>query len=150
MVQIPGFCKISFPGFPTHVNISVVTDDNVRPRTEKESDLYNLLSEVTRRPAAALSSRWAEPSLTIHNIESSGPKSTCVYIFRISISTADNLVFPDATIIPGTVKAQISVRLVPDQDLESIVQLLKEFLAKSFEKLGSPNTLKVSSTFGNC
>jgi di- and tripeptidase len=53
-------------------------DDKVRPQTEKEKEMYDRLSEITQRPAALLSSRWREPSLTIHNIEISGPKSEAI------------------------------------------------------------------------
>lgn len=50
-------------------------DDSVREQTAEEKGLYNLLSEITRKPASSLAARWREPSLTIHNIEISGPKS---------------------------------------------------------------------------
>jgi len=50
-------------------------DDQVRPQTEEEEELYKLLSEVTKKPASLLRSKWREPSLTMHNIEISGPKS---------------------------------------------------------------------------
>ncbi|KIM43328.1 hypothetical protein M413DRAFT_69177 [Hebeloma cylindrosporum] len=98
--------------------------DRVRPETSEEKELYKLLSEVTQRPATLLSSRWREPSLTIHSVEISGPKN--------------------ATVIPGTVKAQISLRIVPDQDLDTIVNALREHLQISFDGLKSPNTLVIN------
>ena len=49
-------------------------DDRVRPQTAEEKELYKLLSDVTQKPASLLSSCWREPSITIHNIEISGPK----------------------------------------------------------------------------
>lgn len=52
--------------------------------------------------------------------------------------------FLDATVIPGTVKAQISLRIVPDQDLDTIVNSLREHLRISFDGLHSPNNLVVS------
>lgn len=52
--------------------------------------------------------------------------------------------FVDATVIPGTVKAQISLRIVPDQDLDTIVNSLREHLQISFDGLQSPNSLVVS------
>ncbi|KDR82660.1 hypothetical protein GALMADRAFT_58317 [Galerina marginata CBS 339.88] len=105
VVQIPGFY------------------DQVQPQTEDEKELYKLLSEVTHRPASLLSSRWREPSFTIHNVEISGPKN--------------------ATVIPGTVTAQLSLRLVPDQNLDTIVKSLREYLQKSFDDLQSPNKLVI-------
>ncbi|KAG6900398.1 hypothetical protein C0993_011386, partial [Termitomyces sp. T159_Od127] len=97
--------------------------DHVRPQTEEEKELYKLLSDVTQRPATSLSSRWSEPSLTLHTIEVSGPKN--------------------ATIIPGLVKSQVSVRIVPDQDLDTITEALIAYLESSFKTLQSPNNLKV-------
>ncbi|KAK7441816.1 hypothetical protein VKT23_016478 [Stygiomarasmius scandens] len=105
VVQIPGFY------------------DHVRPQTEAEKELYQRLSLVTHKSASALSSRWCEPSLTVHNVEISGPRN--------------------ATVIPGTVKSQVSVRIVPDQDLNTIADSLCQFLRKSFEELQSPNKLQV-------
>jgi len=50
----------------------------------------------------------------------------------------------DSTVIPGKVNAQISLRIVPDQDLETIIKSLQDYLESSFKQLNSPNTLKVS------
>ncbi|KIL67904.1 hypothetical protein M378DRAFT_191433 [Amanita muscaria Koide BX008] len=96
--------------------------DRVRPQTEEERDLYQLLSNITKNPQS-ISSRWREPSLTIHNIETSGPKN--------------------ATVIPGTVKSQISLRIVPDQELDIISKNLCNFLRNKFKELNSSNELKI-------
>ncbi|KAJ8507465.1 hypothetical protein ONZ45_g10164 [Pleurotus djamor] len=105
-VQVPGFY------------------DSVRPTTEEEQQLYTRLSALTQRPASSLASKWSEPSLTVHNLQISGPRN--------------------ATVIPGSVKAQVSVRIVPDQDLDTIAKSLCDYLHASFEELGSPNVLNVS------
>ncbi|KAF4578670.1 hypothetical protein EYR36_000477 [Pleurotus pulmonarius] len=105
-VQIPGFY------------------DSVRPQTEEEHQLYLTLSPLTQRPASTIASRWCEPSLTIHNIQISGPRN--------------------ATVIPGSVKAQISLRIVPDQDLNTIVKSLCDHLHASFANFNSPNEIQVS------
>lgn len=118
-------------------------DDKVRPETSEEKELYKLLSEVTQKPATLLSSRWREPSLTIHSVELSGPKSKVMMFLEDSMLTG----FLDATVIPGTVKAQISLRIVPDQDLDTIVNSLREYLRISFDGLQSPNNLVVSLKF---
>ena len=107
----------------------------------EEKELYKLLSEVTQRPAALLSSRWSEPSLTIHSVEISGPKSKVMALF---IDNSMLTGFVDATVIPGTVKAQISLRIVPDQDLDTIVNSLREHLRTAFDSLQTPNNLVVS------
>ncbi|KAF5315326.1 hypothetical protein D9619_006998 [Psilocybe cf. subviscida] len=106
VVQIPGFY------------------DKVRLQTKEEEELYSLLSQVTSKPASLLSSRWREPSLTIHNVEISGPRNS--------------------TVIPGRVDAQISLRVVPDQDLETIVQSLCDYLNQSFAGLQSSNSLEIN------
>ena len=89
VVQIPGFCSfLSFSHLFFQSN-RLLIDDRVRPQTAEEKELYKLLSDVTQKPASLLSSRWREPSITIHNIEISGPKgkntlytsSSKVYIF---------------------------------------------------------------------
>jgi len=49
----------------------------------------------------------------------------------------------DATVIPASVKAQISLRIVPDQNMETIVKSLREHLQKSFDQLQTPNELTV-------
>ncbi|KAF7299223.1 Beta-Ala-His dipeptidase [Mycena indigotica] len=71
-----------------------------------------------------LSSRWCEPSLTVHSIDISGPRN--------------------ATVIPGTIKSQVSIRIVPDQDLCTISQSLSHYLETSFKALNSPNKLKLA------
>ncbi|PPR07112.1 hypothetical protein CVT24_010948 [Panaeolus cyanescens] len=105
--------QIQIPGFYDHV----------LPKTEEEEKSYQVISKVVHKSATLLESRWREPSLTVHSIEISGPKN--------------------ATVIPGTVKAQLSVRIVPDQDLDTIVKLLCQYLQNSFDQLASPNLLTV-------
>ncbi|KAJ7857773.1 hypothetical protein B0H13DRAFT_2077001 [Mycena leptocephala] len=60
--------------------------DQVRPQTESEKELYKRLATVTGRPAASLSSRWREPSLTVHSIEISGPK---IFVTHLETSFKD-------------------------------------------------------------
>lgn len=130
--------------FKSSTSSSACPDDKVRPQTSEEKELYKLLSEVTQRPATLLSSRWREPSLTIHSVEISGPKSKMM-VFLLDDSMLTSSI--DATVIPGTVKAQISLRIVPDQDLDTIVNSLREHLRISFDGLQSPNNLVVSLKF---
>ncbi|KAI0325048.1 Zn-dependent exopeptidase [Cubamyces sp. BRFM 1775] len=98
--------------------------DRVRPLTEDERQLYKVLSSVTQTPASLLAARWREPSLTIHNVEVSGPRNS--------------------TVIPSKVRAHISVRIVPDQDLESIAASVQEHLKAQFQRMRSPNKLNVT------
>ncbi|KAI0629895.1 Zn-dependent exopeptidase [Trametes polyzona] len=98
--------------------------DRVRAITEEERQLYKVLSSVTQTPASLLAARWREPSLTIHNVEVSGPRNS--------------------TVIPHKVKAHISVRIVPDQDLEAIAASVQEHLKNVFGRMQSPNRLNVT------
>ncbi|KAI5122438.1 hypothetical protein M0805_008751 [Coniferiporia weirii] len=98
--------------------------DFVQPQTTVEEKLYELLSTVTGQTASSFSSKWREPSLSIHSLEVSGPGN--------------------ATVIPASVKAKVSLRIVPDQGLETIVRSLKEHLQSSFEAIKSPNKLHVT------
>ena len=78
-VKIPGFCMFtSLSSFGSNWWFSI--DDRVRPQTAEEKELYKLLSDVTQKPASLLSSRWREPSMTIHNIAISGPKGKTSHV----------------------------------------------------------------------
>ncbi|KAI9064650.1 Zn-dependent exopeptidase [Trametes sanguinea] len=98
--------------------------DRVRPVTEEERQLYKVLSSVTQTPASLLAARWREPSLTIHNVEVSGPRNS--------------------TVIPSKVRAHISLRIVPDQELEAIAASLQEHVKTEFRRMRSPNKLSVT------
>ena len=142
-VQIPGFCKHQQHWrWLYHYKCSL--DDLVRTLTDDEKQLYQTLSAVTHRPASSLSSRWREPSLTVHNIEISGPQSK--HDIRCCLFTSHIFhLMQDATVIPATVKAQVSVRIVPDQDLGTIANSLCDYLKSSFARFNSPNKLQVIS-----
>ena len=56
-------------------------DDDVRPLTEEERQLFQVLSGVTQTPASSLSAKWREPSLTVHDIQVSGPKSALSFTY---------------------------------------------------------------------
>ncbi|KAJ3868519.1 hypothetical protein EV359DRAFT_77599 [Lentinula novae-zelandiae] len=105
--------QIQIPGFYDHVRV----------QTEAEKQLYSRIAAVTQKPASYMASRWREPALTIHNIEVSGPNNP--------------------TVIPGTVNSQISLRIVPDQKLDTIASSLCQFLRSSFHDLQSPNEITV-------
>lgn len=57
------------------------------------------------------------------------------------------LLSSEATIIPGTVTARLSLRIVPDQDLDTIVKSLRDYIQTSFNILQSTNSLKVISFY---
>lgn len=115
-------------------------DDAVRPQTEDEKQLYQLLSSVTGLPASSLSAKWREPSLSVHSLEVSGPGSTPAILSRNESSI--DLELLDATVIPARVKAKVSVRIVPDQDVDTISRSLHDYIEKSYERMQS--TCKIS------
>ena len=85
-----------------------------------------ILSDVARasgRSADDLSKVWREPSFSIANISSSGTGNK--------------------TVIPKRVSADISLRIVPDQDCQEVVDTLKAYCSKVFADLGSPNRFEV-------
>ncbi|ODO02974.1 hypothetical protein I350_05817 [Cryptococcus amylolentus CBS 6273] len=98
--------------------------DSVRPETPEEMSLLRDVSAACGRPLEELIRVWRQPSFSIASINSSGSGNK--------------------TVIPRKVTADISMRIVPDQSLESIVQGLKEHCEKTFESLGSTNNFNAS------
>ncbi|RHZ75258.1 hypothetical protein Glove_216g180 [Diversispora epigaea] len=71
-----------------------------------------------------LMARWRYPSLTIHKIDVSGPNN--------------------ATVIPCKAKANVSMRIVPDQDLNVIVKDFQSYVKSIFETLKTENDLSIT------
>lgn len=69
---------------------------------------------------------WRQPSFSIANITSTG--------------------MSNKTVIPRKVTADISMRLVPDQDLGAIVESLKTYCERAFAELDSDNQFEVSQS----
>lgn len=122
-----------------------VSDDRVRPQDDEEKMLFTLLESVTQSPASSLAARWREPSLTIHNLEGSGPRSKLLFFFSSVRRPLYRLmhITLDPTVIPAEVKAQVSLRIVPDQDLEVVARALCRYLEDSFGEIESSNKLSV-------
>lgn len=100
--------------------------DDILPLTAVEEQLYEKIREMLKTSVDIdiLKAKWRQPSLTIHKIQVSGPNNN--------------------TVIPQVVKATISLRIVPNQDLETIKQKLKDHLGNVFSSLGSDNSLLVN------
>lgn len=73
---------------------------------------------------SSLKARWREPSLTIHGFQTSGLRST--------------------TVIPHIASVAISLRIVPNQDVNSVHQMLENYLKHQFSTLHSSNKLFIS------
>ncbi len=50
----------------------------------------------------------------------------------------------DATVIPSMVTSRISIRIVPDQDLDTIARTLQDHLVHQFKGMRSQNSIEVS------
>ena len=103
--------------------------DRVLPMTEDEEQWYDAISKTLSRTAskgqdpASLKARWREPSFTVHGF-----------------TTSSSVI---STIIPHIASAEISCRLVPDQDATEMSQALAHYLRSQFEKLRSSNVMSI-------
>lgn len=104
--------EILIPGF--HKNIKALSDN--------ELDLFKKIQDYNPKfKVDELVAKWTQPSLTIHKFEVSGPNNE--------------------TIIPKTATASISIRIVPNQDIQDVKKCLLQHLEGSFEGLKSENTM---------
>lgn len=116
--------EIKFPGF----------DKNVLQLTKAEKKRYDAIAqallphhpEITDYESftKSLMHRWREPSLTIHRVEIPGSLES-------------------STTISRKAKAAISLRIVPNQDADSIAAKLTEYIQDQFAELDSQNHLTV-------
>lgn len=104
------------------------SDDNVRSQSSAEMDLLADVAKACGRPVEELDKIWRQPSFSIANITTSSASS-------------------NKTVIPKRVTADISMRLVPDQDLKGIVAGLKRHCQETFDEIKSANTFEVSYSF---
>lgn len=72
-----------------------------------------------------LQNRWRFPTLTIHNVQVSGPSHS-------------------NTVIPKSAQAAVSMRLVPDQQLDQIISSFQHHISQSFKRLNSKNRFTLS------
>ena len=107
--------------------------DNVPTMTQEEDALYEAISETLVRDnpdlgdaeslTASFIARWREPSLTIHRVENSGPVNS--------------------TIISRVAKADLTLRLVPNQTTAAVEKGLRKALQVAFDQLNSSNELTI-------
>ncbi len=115
--------KLNIPGFY----------DPILPTTKSENDRYDTISKTLLRSnpdlgdaqdlVASFKARWREPSFTIHRIDTSGPVNP--------------------TIISRVATANLSVRLVPDQDSNTVQAALHDVLRNAFRNLKTSNKLTI-------
>ncbi|KAK2785088.1 hypothetical protein FQN53_007981 [Emmonsiellopsis sp. PD_33] len=119
--------KINLPGF----------HDPVLPLTEAEKQRYDAIADalLPHHPEIedsaafkdSLMHRWREPSLTIHCVEVPGCQNT-------------------STTISRKARATLSVRLVPNQDVDKVAFDLINYAQEQFASFDSQNTLTVEIT----
>jgi di- and tripeptidase len=115
--------RIQIPGFY----------DAILPLTEAEEARYDDITEtlIRRNPEngpadtlkASLMARWREPNLTIHRFKVSGP---------------------DGSLVSSHASAAISLRLVPNQEVDDVIKMLISFLEDAFAELDTHNHLSIS------
>ncbi|KAK3333005.1 hypothetical protein B0T19DRAFT_114823 [Cercophora scortea] len=107
--------------------------DGILPVTEEEELRYDDIASILlrRNPAIgpidalkrSLMARWREPNLTIHRYNVSGP---------------------DGSLISSHATANVSIRLVPGQEVEDVIKSLQTFLKSEYAAFESENTLTIS------
>lgn len=115
--------RINIPGFY----------DNILPLSEDEEARYDDIAQtlISRNPEIgdadnlkqSLMARWREPNLTIHRYKVSGP---------------------DGSLVSGTASASISLRLVPNQEVDDMIKGLTLFLEDAFSSLDTHNHLSIT------
>ncbi|SPO04832.1 related to cytosolic nonspecific dipeptidase [Cephalotrichum gorgonifer] len=125
----------SLKGRGNHVLIPGFYDNILPAEPEEESRFDEAASILMRRRGgqgaaagslegqkALLRARWREPNLTIHRYKVSGP---------------------DGSLVSSHASASISLRLVPGQELDEVVEALQAHLRERFAGLGSDNVFSV-------
>lgn len=117
-VEIPGFYDAVLP----------ISQDEERLYTEITKTLLERKSDLGTPETlrASLMERWREATLTMHGFRTSGSEKS--------------------TIIPHLAQAAISIRLVPNQEVDEIAASLELFLQDEFALLESKNHLTVKVT----
>lgn len=107
--------------------------DDILPLTEVEEARYDDIADslIRRNPSlapaetlkASLMARWREPNLTIHRYKVSGP---------------------DGSLVSSHASAAISLRLVPNQEVEDVIKSLTTFLTGAFATLDTHNRFSIT------
>jgi di- and tripeptidase len=114
-VQIPGF----YEGIPA------ITEEEEARYDEIASTLIRRAEGETseEKLKQSLMARWREPNLTLHRYKVSGP---------------------DGSLVSSQASSHISIRLVPGQEVDVVVESLTGFLRREFDILESENRLTIN------
>lgn len=107
--------------------------DNILPVTAAEEARYDDITDtlIRRNPdlapastlKASLMARWREPNLTVHRYKVSGP---------------------EGSLVSSHASAAISLRLVPNQEVEDVIASLTAYLRENFRQLDTHNRLSIT------
>ncbi|CCH60071.1 hypothetical protein TBLA_0C02620 [Henningerozyma blattae CBS 6284] len=101
--------------------------DSLKPLSSVEQDRMKQILEIAdfekNVTLSEIVTRWTKPSLSITTLEMSGPGNI--------------------TVIPKSASIGVSIRLVPEQSMDSVKENFVKFLEDSFKSLNSPNHLKI-------
>lgn len=107
--------------------------DDILPLTEVEEARYDdIVETLIARNAdngppdtlkASLMARWREPNLTVHRYKVSGP---------------------DGSLVSSHASAAISLRLVPNQEVDDVIKSLTSYLRDAFTQLDTHNRLTIT------
>lgn len=115
--------KIVIPGFEEIYGKNTFKD-SITILKEWEKPLYKEISDrVPNLDINELIRKWRLPSLTLHKIEMSGP---------------DN-----GTVISQKSEAKLSIRIIPEQEINDVKNSFIEFINKCFKDLKSSNHLDI-------
>lgn len=99
--------------------------NNINHIGEEEMKFFNAIVDYDDNfKLDELIAKWTQPLLSIHKFEVSGPNTD--------------------TVIPKTVKSAVSIRVVPNQNVEEIKKNLTQYLEQEFEQIETSNHLSVS------
>lgn len=98
----------------------------MRPQTDAEVELLKNVARASGRDVDELMRVWRQPTFSIANISTTSA--------------------PNKTVISRCVQADIAMRIVPDQDIDTIVESLSKYCHAKFAELNSPNKLDINVT----
>ncbi|KAF4452510.1 di- and tripeptidase DUG2 [Fusarium albosuccineum] len=114
-VQIPNFYSGILPVTPEEeTRYDDIASILIRSNPEKGPE---------ERLKQSLMARWREPNLTLHRYKVSGP---------------------DGSLVSSHASSHISLRLVPGQEVDSVIEALTTFLRNEFAELESQNRLTIN------
>ncbi|SGY17635.1 BQ5605_C015g07842 [Microbotryum silenes-dioicae] len=118
--------QILIPNFNASVRALAPAEDALYDRIiDRCSPLLLTKGSHELDPKKSLIDRWRQPALSIHAVTTSSPSKA---------------------LIPSSAESKLSIRIVPDQSLEEVIESLKRHLKDAFARLRTHNRLQVSVT----